>query len=1209
MKKRLSKVSLFSSLTIFTLLSTVVASFAWFMHSITMRNLDIDGNSAAAYFAYGDGLPYEEDAQGNVIHQPFGISHTRHLNNLSWLLYSGNSLVTGNKYFEIDTSALTNNTLDCSALTIPPIGTESNPFLGHFDGNDVIIEGLTITNDATKFTNKPNNITYNQSNAEIVGFFGVVGNLNDAYSGTYDSSINSLTDFTLKDITVESVTTNTLIGLAAGYVDADMDNVKVDGEVTLDVNDQEHTAKTSITDNISDYGLVGYSTKTGSGGSYSQKLSKYYSNGEGSGGGDGSDFGGSIDMLSLYNRLNKVYNEDSYDNGDFTVNAVTDVNGVTTKQKVENLDNHFAGLHNDDYSYTFNKHEFGNQNFYYLYGDYSPVSGQVTSNQYTLTTSTITGTQWTISQSGNSTYYFSATVNGTTHYIKMPTLTSKNNATAVSDTTTFSEASQFIMTNNGNSGGYRYYVNQTIGGAVSPVYLGLYNGTTARAYAYSPNSSSNKNYTTFYNSGSQYYVIYSNRNYFLSFNGSSWVGLTSNTNRATRTEYSQTNYLTINDNYICDVTVEEEAKLWFYLDNKIFSIVDDRIYYLIGTNSEVYVSNKVTKNNATSWTYSNNSFSYTYSGNTYYLDLSPSVDAATSKPNDISMENNGTGTYTDVVDVSESNSTTNAIPYSSFESTYIPLSVSQNNIYSTSSKNTGYILSGKESAGDTTESSRYQQGDIRVSRYDMSNIEGALGQSNFDNSKLFCITATSNSDYAYITDTFNSGNSRSSALSGITTAKSADDLYRYYDWSATQGGPTKTGARTAMGNVFTNDSENIYGLHFMDASISKTNLQTIPNALVNGKRYTSGLEMPKDSIDFNISENGYITFFAGTYFGVGYSSVNTTFFSLHKITRDDNDNITDIEEIETIYKDSSNHYYYNPTSTSGLTKLFDTEVLTNPTTFINNAVYYFEIPVSAGEYALGSVSGKNGAYLMYLDISASGEQVLVDTVSAYSITTISTGNAYPVGVDFVPISVSGDGGETIAISIASGEQGSLIIAISTKDISVTDTSSIANYAYKSSNCVVSNPNDNQFICNLSGAPPTPSGGGVRILNIDLSKTNGDTYSIRITDILSDDSGTIDSSTYELDSGSGFVNSTQSAIEALSTEINLTNLRELEIAATLSRASGTGEFITTYDTANCSDANKIVDVDIDKMGTTISISVTTGYTFKIGGTTYSNGSTY
>ena len=46
--------------------------------------------------------------------------------------------------------------------------------------------------------------------------------------------------------------------------------------------------------------------------------------------------------------------------------------------------------------------------------------------------------------------------------------------------------------------------------------------------------------------------------------------------------------------------------------------------------------------------------------------------------------------------------------------------------------------------------------------------------------------------------------------------------------------------------------------------------------------------------------------------------------------------------------------------------------MTHPEKFIENAVYYFEIPVNGGEFALGSVPGRIGSYLFYLDIAANG---------------------------------------------------------------------------------------------------------------------------------------------------------------------------------------------------------------------------------------------
>ena len=44
----------------------------------------------------------------------------------------------------------------------------------------------------------------------------------------------------------------------------------------------------------------------------------------------------------------------------------------------------------------------------------------------------------------------------------------------------------------------------------------------------------------------------------------------------------------------------------------------------------------------------------------------------------------------------------------------------------------------------------------------------------------------------------------------------------------------------------------------------------------------------------------------------------------------------------------------------------------NPGSVVNNAVYYFEVPVNGEtEYALGPSGSGDGAYLMYLDIGAS----------------------------------------------------------------------------------------------------------------------------------------------------------------------------------------------------------------------------------------------
>ena len=220
-----------------------------------------------------------------------------------------------------------------------------------------------------------------------------------------------------------------------------------------------------------------------------------------------------------------------------------------------------------------------------------------------------------------------------------------------------------------------------------------------------------------------------------------------------------------------------------------------------------------------------------------------------------------------------------------------------------------------------------------------------------------------------------------------------------YNQAALQLSETLTGA------------SNVYGLHFMNAEISQEHLVTAPKAYIFGTEY-SDYEFPEDSIDFNVIERGSISFFAGEYF-----SGNNAFFSLHQIYRykaDDaavlagtkkvND-VKYIKEISEIYKhqtsgDSVNYVYKftdntysNPDGTySGAnaladgysnTPVFRTSWITAPTGLSdsNKRIYFFEIPCNAGEYCLGSVSGKTGAYLIYLDIAANGGEELASAIS------------------------------------------------------------------------------------------------------------------------------------------------------------------------------------------------------------------------------------
>lgn len=267
--------------------------------------------------------------------------------------------------------------------------------------------------------------------------------------------------------------------------------------------------------------------------------------------------------------------------------------------------------------------------------------------------------------------------------------------------------------------------------------------------------------------------------------------------------------------------------------------------------------------------------------------------------------------------------------------------------YRVSPKNTGYIL------GGTYTSSSYSA-DIRVSSYGINNIRRSYSQNSSSFTNIYTINA-----------------------GGQKTVSEADGFTEFEN------------SKTKLLKVL-NGQNNVYGLHFMDAQVSRDHLVIADQATILGNTYHY-YEMPEDSIDFQLIERGVINFFAGTYFINQYGSnpyVNDAFFSLHEIKRNSHNKISEIKEIREIWRhaqlpsESDYIYKYADGSYSSTTvpsspvyeKVFDAGWITGDTvpSLTDYAVYYFEIPCNSGEYALGSVSGKTGAYLMYLDIAANG---------------------------------------------------------------------------------------------------------------------------------------------------------------------------------------------------------------------------------------------
>lgn len=137
------------------------------------------------------------------------------------------------------------------------------------------------------------------------------------------------------------------------------------------------------------------------------------------------------------------------------------------------------------------------------------------------------------------------------------------------------------------------------------------------------------------------------------------------------------------------------------------------------------------------------------------------------------------------------------------------------------------------------------------------------------------------------------------------------------------------------------------------------------------KDYTS-YQFVKSAINFTVSEAGTIKTILGSFY---YSGLNSM-FDLYKVKRNaDKTKIESVTRIENIYRDANGEIEYNPKDTTGKTKVFDFDTLTKSDKLVNGAAYYFEIPVTAGDYLIGADTGSSpsNAYLMYLDIGANGD--------------------------------------------------------------------------------------------------------------------------------------------------------------------------------------------------------------------------------------------
>ena len=1108
-------------------IGAATGTLAWiaaFVHidNTTKNNTPISAQTLGAYFAYGNGLP---TSQAHPEYRVYGITKPRHLYNLAWLQYLGyfdrtDSTNPGDKkdgekygtqfYFELA------NDLNMQGWVLPPIGTEEHPFVGNFDGNGHVISGLTVSNNFSEYNTHPAVISNwdaenNRPQPHIVGLFGVVGNYNDKYKtaeeqptySVFDTQVNQIYDTGITGITVKTSVKDTLMGMAAGYVSGTMTNVAIDsGTITLDKTAIGNVGTTSyggFTNNISDFSAVGYTTNVKQLHKVTDTIydlnivngQEFNANSQG----HNEGWGGSIDMMSMFQRLNNIRSNASSSSTTKTSLVQTTYNYSGTPGTPQNT-TYSSGTYGKFYSPTGTNATVGN--FIFMNGS----SGQANKYMY------LGGGTRYIDTYNKYYEHDGYEITDGTNYLcfdgstgTLSNTTNESQATLWQFSDLFGEGYTTIYTEYNNN---TYYLNR--------------NGTFLAA------GSSNPTEWTVEldeNENAVISVMVSSKEYRVTCVNSSWILVCENMDSDSYYTLSESSrYLTYDNPATSNIplsTTNANSASMIYVEsstNYLYALSGSTKYYLClyytSRNSGIRFNTNPNASNYYPFYLYNGRAALTYSSTRYYIVYDSSypddpwwVSSTASSTmtrvgppqisdittiylvNSLNYEDRiedrqGPDTYTEVEKYNK---------YTATDTTYFPLNVAQdggssssyitNGNYRPTDANTGYVVSAN-SLPDSG-SVNVNNAMIRVSEYAKNYTSGNV-QRNISNSfkysgSNYAQGTIADSDVRTITD---SGNI------ALTTAypNPTQSLEKYSD------------SKSTLLNVLRSSANN-YGLHFMNSQISKDDIVEATNISILGESYGNPndsnvkkrtYQMPVNSIDFRLKEKGYINFFAGTY----YSTDVDSFFSLHQIFRDTADNgyqIIDIKEISKIYGNRSHNNwsyayeftdgtFYEPyrfngpgekfrlsnatpdpnipyvennslprtvfestyVGTFGYTKIFDTEWITNFTHSAHSKIYnldqsylyYFEVPMNNGEFALGSVSGGTGSYLLYLDIGASASKTQRTTVVEHYVEEDSLYKV-PEGVAIIPTStISGNeptfnDENTICIAIAQGYKGSIEI--------------------------------------------------------------------------------------------------------------------------------------------------------------------------------------
>ena len=1094
LKDKKRKAAFISGLSFIVLsASLAIPSFAWFAKVRNTSKLDgLSGAAHGSYFSGGDGSK----------NNPFIIDKPKQLYYFNWLQDLGyfnmpNDDKTGinQTYFKLDAD------LDMTGYVLPPAGTKEYPFVGNFNGNGHAIQKLMISNDesALNDADPPKGATYSNGilkQAEIVGFFGVVGSLTneDKVNGyTFSSEANQIDNLAFEELDVVSSAPSTLAGLAVGYVNGKITKVGVkDSSISVKEGAQPITGVAGVT-HLSEYSLVGYATedyraKTDvSDETISMPQIDNPNTDHGS-----TNWGGSVNMKQMYNDLksemkNSNISKDAYYVSSETVDVSPDgtegepyniVYGTGDRyhQDEDSTPYYYRnGTRNDAdgnaiASYGLAYRNLNSDQYVYVYGAHKDES----SNLKKSVTRNIYANYSLIGKNGN--------------YLTGSATASR--AGVVGNTTDVSKAGKWRLPSDGTSGSVGIdltYASGT-GGSTDTFYLSR-SSDGSLVIDRPSGTSGNPTQWTYDSEKGNLYTISNGRAYVLDFVDSAWTLVDSSV--------SDSSFLTIFDTasntyagYSGTAETQPTSASSYVSTNYRWGYSANAGYYPVSNSSAflgvkstnwtqtAYVTSKngpsgdstygrfTLQNVSSDGTGTGNLWISSFDGGTSYLVYNASQGEFQVSYNTNSGQNSNLPNQRDTfvvrslqetahkagLEFTPSSSTYEASTETvtrnataTVNSTYLPLAFSYDDeksktgINGVSSMNTGYFV-----GGDNYVNGDDRAGDARFSEYyKINQLYTAFGYStrrtNYSSSRLQVLTRSTakKADGSYtdrgwtkIKDQYNKNSSVS--ISGFNSNVDSETLSRYDS--------ARRNLQYTIWNTYDNatasSSTTLYGVHFMNAAISTQNTTKVGKAVVYDAaaeaRYQAALkeylkdetgekpvqegsvyydyEVPEDSINFNLATEGYVTFFGATYYVNSSYGSNKSFFSLHEIDRNEDNSIKEIREIKKIYANlgsnrSEQPYVYSydgnlPANTDENHLVFDTSWISTNVQMVNYCLYYFEIPVNAGEYALGSVSGLNGSYLLYLDIGTGAADYQSVTIEE-KVTSKTFSATYPTGVDFI----------------------------------------------------------------------------------------------------------------------------------------------------------------------------------------------------------------